>query len=246
MGFQIGLQLYSVREPLAAEFIGGLEKVAEIGYEHVEFAGFGDLSPRTIADALQRLDIRAAGAHVPAKVFDNPEAIIDDIVAIGAANATMPGLPESMRSSLEDWKESARSLEEVAKAFSDNGLTFGYHNHAFEFDSQNGFEIILRDTRILKFQLDVFWAAKAGKDPVSLIRLLGGRLQSLHCKDLAPDGRDVEVGDGVLDWPAILSAAASAGVTMLIVEMDNPRGDAFESAENSLLGLTKHIEQYEF
>ena len=232
----IALQLYSVREVLANDFFAGLRRVREIGYEYVEFAGFGGHSGSEVSNELVALGLKAAGAHVGMEVFDNPSAVIADMILIGATNATCPGLPPEMRSSPAAWEDSADKLEATAHKFLEHGISFGYHNHAFEFND-GGFSTLVNRTKVLKFQLDVYWAAKAERDPAEMIRSLTGRLQSLHCKDMARDGKDIEVGDGMLDWHKILGAAKDAGVSVFITEMDNPRGDAFASAQRSYEGL---------
>jgi sugar phosphate isomerase/epimerase len=142
-------------------------------------------------------------------------------------------VPEALRA---DWVATAARLDETAVVLGEHGIAFGYHNHAFEFEN-DGYSKLTQAAVQTNFQLDVFWAEKAGEDAISWIDKLSGRMPSIHCKDLATDGDDIEIGAGVLDWQAILEAAQAAGVTTLVTEMDNPRHEPLASAKACLDGL---------
>lgn len=235
MSFRISLQLYTVRDALAGDFLGGLAKVAEMGYSHVEFAGFGGCSAHQVARAMSSLGLLASGAHVPLSVLDDIQPVLDDLREIGCTEATLPSVPEDMRAA---WVETATRLDECALKLAEHGIAFGYHNHAFEFEG-GGYSILTGSTSHTNFQLDVYWAAKAGEDPVEWIHRLSGRIPSIHCKDMGEDGADIELGSGILNWQQILSAAKEAGVQTLVTEMDTPRMAPMQSARACLQGLTE-------
>jgi sugar phosphate isomerase/epimerase len=135
------------------------------------------------------------------------------------------------------------------------GLGFCYHNHAFEFEPMEGatgFQVMMDrlDKKLCGFELDCFWVSVAGHDPAELLQKLKGRVPLLHLKDKAQGtpvmykesvdhGAFKEVGHGVLDWPAILRAAASAGVQHYFVEQDQTPGDPVESLRQSFGYLSK-------
>jgi sugar phosphate isomerase/epimerase len=237
MSFNISLQLYTVRDALQTDFLGGIKRVSELGYPFVEFAGFGGHSAAEVARTLKGAGMKASGAHVPLSVFEDASPIIDELLAIGCNQATIPSIPEEMRSSKEKWIESAKKIENAVPVFAEAGIGLGYHNHAFEWDEFEGYATLVENAPSANLQLDVFWAKVAGQDPIEWINRLSGRLPSIHCKDFGADGVDIELGDGVLDFVEILRAAKDAGTQTLVVEMDTPRLPPMESAAKSLKGL---------
>jgi len=243
MSFDISLQLYMVRDALADDFLGGIKRVADLGYGFVEFAGFGGHSAAEIARTLDDAGIRASGAHVPLTVFDDAEPIIEEMRMIGCTQATIPSIPEAMRDSKEAWITSARKIEAAVPIFAHAGIGLGYHNHAFEWDQFDGYQILVDNAPSANLQLDVFWAKYAGQDPIEWISKLTGRLPSIHCKDYGADGADIELGDGILDFVQILEAARKAGTKTLVVEMDTPRLAPMDSAAKSLAGLRAALQR---
>lgn len=237
MAFEISLQLYMVRDALAGDFLGGLKKVADLGYPNVEFAGFGGHSAEEVARTLAECELKPSGAHVPLSVFEDASPVIDELRTIGCTQATIPSIPENMRDSAAAWIESAKKIEATVPVFADAGIALGYHNHAFEWDQFDGYQLLVDNAPSANLQLDVFWAKYAGQDPLEWIHRLHGRIPSIHCKDFGADGADIELGDGVLDFVEILRAARDAGTKTLVVEMDTPRFEPMESAAKSLVGL---------
>jgi len=130
------------------------------------------------------------------------------------------------------------------------GLTFGYHNHAFEFgklpDGTRPIDVMIEsiDPALVRFEIDVFWVSVSGNDPVELLRKFGKRVALVHLKDKAkttpvqtdenvPKDSFAEVGSGSLDFPAILKAAQAAGVQHYFVEQDQTPGDPIASLKKS-------------
>lgn len=237
MQFQVALQLYTVRDSISGRFLEGLEDVARLGFEFVEFAGFGDSNAKDVARKMKSLGLKASGAHVPLEILEENHSIVSDLHEIGCTQATLPWVPEEMR---VDWGLTASRLDERAERLAEQGIAFGYHNHAFEFEA-DGFERLTSATKSTNFQLDVFWAEKAGQSAVIWIDKLSGRMPSIHCKDLGADGADIEIGEGVLHWTEILDAAKSAGVETLVLEMDTPRREPMASAKACLDGIRRYL-----
>jgi len=123
----------------------------------------------------------------------------------------------------------------------DNGIAYGWHNHAFEFDAtpEGALPIDLIVEAGVDLELDLGWVARAGHDPVAWIEKYAGKISAAHVKDIAPDGECADedgwadVGHGVLDWTAILGALKTAGVESFVVEHDNPN-DPTRFAKRSL------------
>ncbi|HWE63245.1 MAG TPA: sugar phosphate isomerase/epimerase [Chloroflexota bacterium] len=237
---QIAVQLYTLREQTATDMPGTLQRLAEIGYRAVEFAGYGNATPKEIRRVLDKYAMRAASAHVGVPQWEQIDDVLATLQTLGCAYAVVPSLPKEQRTSLAQVKALCEQFNHWSERCRDRGIRFAYHNHAFEFDALEDstiWETLLgsTDPTLVGIELDVYWAQYAGQAPVELIGRLAGRLPLLHVKDMAntPERADVPAGSGVLDWNAILSAAARAGTEWYIVEQDHPRS-AFEDVEASL------------
>ena len=114
------------------------------------------------------------------------------------------------------------------------GLTFCYHNHDAEFkmiDGQRAFDVFSNEipADLMKFELDLGWASKAGEDPVALFAQQPGRFPLCHLKDFDADFKNiVPVGTGIINYKRILEASSKGGIEHFFVEHDMPK-DAFES-----------------
>jgi len=237
---QISLQLYTVREHTARDVPATLRRLAEIGYTAVEFAGYGGLSPRDLRAILDDLGLRASGAHVPLESWEtDPEAVISDMQALGCAHAVVPIIPPERRdeNAVAGLAESFNRWGELCRS---EGITFSYHNHAFEFaplGETTVWDLLLRETDpgLVHLELDLYWVRYGGADPEAVLRDLGERVSLVHLKDMADDEErsDLPVGEGTMPWQELLRAADAAGVEWYIAEQDNPR-DAFEDVQSSL------------
>lgn len=237
---QISLQLYTVREHTARDMPATLRRLAEIGYTAVELAGYGGLSPQDIRVLLDDLGLRASGAHVPLDSWEkDPEAVISDMHALGCAHAAVPIIPPERRDegAVAGLAESFNRWGELSRS---EGVTFSYHNHAFEFaplGETTVWDVLLRQTdpELVHLELDLYWVRYGGVDPETVLRDLGERVSLVHLKDMAEDEQrsDLPVGEGTMPWEGLLQAANAAGVVWYIAEQDNPR-DAFEDVQSSL------------
>ncbi|HVA88977.1 MAG TPA: sugar phosphate isomerase/epimerase [Chloroflexota bacterium] len=239
---EVGLELYTVRDETARDFAGTVRKVAALGYPAVEFAGYGDLAAEELRDLLAETGLRAAATHVS---LANLEADFDRELAycrtIGCSTLILPWLPPEKRSP-EFLAALAPQLNQFGRQARAAGITFGYHNHDFEFVLDEGQTLLARllaatDPDLVALELDVYWAAYAGFDPIALLREYAGRAPVVHLKDMDSSRRYTEVGDGTLDIKAIAAAAKEGGTSWLIVEHDNPTMPSLESAKRSLENL---------
>ena len=240
--FRISLQLYTIREETAKDFLGACQRVADMGYEWVELAGLGGVHPYELRSEFDKFGIGISGAHVGEDAFLDFDKVANENRELGNNEVTIAWLPEKYRDSRSAWENTAKTLEEAARKYRGQGLSLGFHNHQVEFDiygGKSGLDILLENAPSLNIQLDVFWAQKGGEDPVELIPKLSGRLPSVHMKDLGADGEDIEFGEGLLDWPHIIEACEHAGVQTLVMEMDNPLLAPLESAEVCLKNIQR-------
>lgn len=241
----IGLQLYTLRELLAQDFIGTLEKVAELGYDGVEFAGYGNLEASELKKVLDDLGLVAAGAHVPLDMLENElSAVIDYNLEIGNKFVSCPWVAEDRRQSASDWKRIAESLNRIGEETKRNGIQLLYHNHAFEFEKFDGkyaLDILFENTDpdLVQAELDVYWVYRGGEDPAEYIKKYANRVPVVHLKDVADDEEKsfAEVGEGILNLPSIFAAAESSGAQWYIVEQDICKRPPLESVKISINNL---------
>jgi sugar phosphate isomerase/epimerase len=240
---QISLQLYTVREHTARDMPATLRHLAEIGYTAVELAGYGGLPLHDLRAGLDDFGLRASGAHVPLDSWEtDPEAVISEMHALDCAHAVVPIIPPPRRDE-EAVSRLAESFNRWGELCRSEGVTFSYHNHAFEFapaGETTMWDTLLRETDpgLVHLELDLYWVRYGGVDPETVLRDLGDRISLVHLKDMAADEQrsDLPVGEGTMPWPELLRAADDAGVEWYIAEQDNPR-DAFEDVQSSLQHL---------
>lgn len=243
---RLAVQLYTLRERLQQDFQGTLRDVADIGFEGVEFAGYGGLLPEAVRDCVKELGLVPVASHVPLhRLQDELDAVIREAQIIGIGTVVCPFIPEPLRGSENQYRELAQFFNRVGQACRRAGLTFAYHNHAFEFQLWRGrtaLDLLYECTHpdLVEFELDVYWVEFARKHAARYIAQYASRCRLLHVKDMTGDEeRFFEVvGRGVLPWPLILGEAERAGVEWYIVEQDVCRRDPLESVRLSYEYLT--------
>ncbi|OGX68661.1 MAG: sugar phosphate isomerase [Paenibacillus sp. RIFOXYA1_FULL_44_5] len=247
----IGLQLYTLRSEMAADLEGTLRKVASLGYEGVEFAGYFDFPADKLRSLLDELGLTAIGSHVGlVNLRGNLAGEIEYVKAIGGSYIICPHVADNERKDADNWKKLYVELQEIGEQVTKQGLQFGYHNHAFEFDIQVDGEFALdalyqaTNSEQVLAEMDVCWVQYAGQDPVSYINKYAGRLPLLHLKDFAKDEQNhmqtLELGQGIVQLDEVIAAAAQAGVKWLIVEQDRCQNPPLESIANSMKWLKDH------
>ena len=227
---QIALQLYTVRRLAAADLSGTLRAVAAAGYRAVEIAGLPATDAGDLARLLNDAGLQAVAAHEGIEGLRNDVgAVIDRYEAIRCPRVIVPGMPEGDRRTADDVRRFAAELGSLAARFGERGIRLGYHNHTFEFEPLDGttvWDVLLAELPPeVEIELDVYWAAVGGRDPVAEIRATADRVRLLHMKDRAPgvEPHDAPAGAGTLAFPEIVEAARAAGVEWYIVEQDEPQ-----------------------
>ena len=236
---QVALELYTVRDETQRDFAGTLRRVAEMGYPGVEFAGYGGLSQQAMAELLAETGLKVPGTHVGLDLLSG-EQLDASIAYCGALQCplmVLPSLPQVLRT-LDGIRTLAPQLNAIGQRCHEAGIEFGYHNHDFEFatiEGQTLFDqlLALTDPELVKSELDVYWVAYAGLDPLALLNRLGERVALIHFKDMAADRSMTEVGRGILDMQGITEFARQHNV-WAAVENDHPTLPSLESAKLSL------------
>ncbi len=244
----IALQLYSIKELTNVDFLGTLEKVAEIGYDGVEFAGYFGTSAKDLRKALNDLGLQAAGSHIGiSELKANLDHTIDYSLEIHSPYIICPGLPEEMRDSSDSYKRTAEQFNRIGERCKENGIQFGYHNHDIEFqkfDGEYGLDLLMNHTHSdhLFVELDTFWVEHAGLHSIDFIHQYKERCRVLHMKDMKnkEDKSNIEVGSGIMDFTSITAAAKQYKVEWYTVEQeefDLPQLKSIELSLQYLIGI---------
>ncbi|MFC5652793.1 sugar phosphate isomerase/epimerase family protein [Paenibacillus solisilvae] len=247
MKVKIGLQLYTLRDETAKDFTGTLRQVAEMGYEGVEFAGYGNASAEEMRDLLNEIGLAAFGSHVSLqRLEENLDEEIAYLKTVGAKYVICPYLTaEHLAGGEAFWRELFVKFKGIGERLRAEGLEFAYHNHAFEFESKIDGEFVFDamysavDADLLKVEIDLGWVQYAGQDPLAYIAKYAGRLPLLHLKDFR-QGKPgeaidtVELGQGDLALNELIAAAEKAQVEWLIVEQDRCANPPLASVQTSI------------
>jgi len=239
MNMKLGIQLYSVRDRLDADFTGTLLALRGMGFEGVEFAwNYGKMEPQALADFLSANGLACCGLHTATDDLLNAESLSYQY----ATTLRTPGITTSCcgQEQLANWPATIKLLAECGRVAASRGLRFTYHNHAPELASQDGTTLLdalyaATDPASVYAELDTAWVLAGGADPLVYIRRYAGRLPQLHAKDYSLEKKQlVEIGRGSLDFKTIAAAAKNAGVEWLIYELDaSTIGDSLASAKES-------------
>ncbi len=237
-----GIQLYTVRAEMAKDFEGTLKAVAALGYKEFEFAGYNNKSPQEVKTLLGNLGVTAPSAHFALAEFDkNINKTIDIAKGVGHSILICPFLMPDQRKTLDDYRKVAAILNKAGEACKKAGITFGYHNHDFEFKEVEGklpMDLLLAecDKNLVKIELDLGWMTYAGKDPVEYFTKHPGRFINFHVKDMNPSTKEitVELGRGNVDFKRIFAKSKLAGVKHYFVEQDRSTMSPLESIKISM------------
>ena len=263
MKFPIAIQLYSVRDDMAADFEGTLKKVKALGYDAVEFAGLYGKSAAEVKKLCEEIGLVPLSAHVPFIDMMNDLSLLDVYAEIGCKFIVIPYLTEEYRPGNEKFADVIEGAKVLGKKANELGMKLCYHNHDFEFvkvDGEYALDILYKEVSadLLQTELDTCWVNVGGENPADYLRKYAGRAEILHLKDFvgcksenmyALIGIDEDekketggkfefrpVGSGVQNFPAILAAAEESGVEWVVVEQDMPSMDKtpMECAEMSI------------
>lgn len=267
--YKMGLQLFSIRGPLAKDLTGTIKKIASVGYEDSETYGYDPLQGKYYglkASAFRQLltdnnMITTSGHYDFTKYFDKPadammqyvDQCIEGAQALGQKYITWPWLDPTFRTQ-ENFHLLAGKLNTIGERVTKAGLGFAYHNHDFEFadyNGENGYDIIMKETDPklvkLQLQLDLYWVMHSSKrTPAELFKLQPGRFVMWHIKDMDKVSRDYsELGNGSIDFTVILPEASLAGLQYYYIEQGgNFAKDPVQSVVDSAAYFKKNLEKY--
>ena len=236
----IALQLYTLREAIADDFTGVVKKVADIGYVGVEsIFRFPNTTIEDAAQLFKDLGLEVPSAHVMPMlpIGEDKNEVLDFMGILGSTRIIGGRGPDDFKT-IDLIKRTCDLFNESQAVAAENGMTFGVHNHWWEYLQVEGhyvYQVMLEhlDPGIF-FELDTYWIQAAGVDPAKVVRDLGPRAPLLHIKDgPAVKSEPMQaIGEGVMDFPTIVQAGADT-VEWHIIELDRCATDMFEAVEKS-------------
>ncbi|PYI57157.1 sugar phosphate isomerase/epimerase family protein [Paenibacillus flagellatus] len=239
---KIAAQLYTLRDFLKTEddIATTLQRVKEIGYNAVQVSGVGPIDDRKLKELADRAGLHICATHIPySDMVNDLDAVIAKHKLWECRYVGIGGLPVEYRKDAASYAAFAKEASAIAGRLKEAGLSFVYHNHAFEFrkfeGGKSGMEILFdeSDASSFGFELDVHWVQAGGGDPIEWIRKVDGRMKVIHLKDYTVTGDSerqfAEVGEGNMNFRGILDACKETGVEWGAVEQDTCYGrDPFE------------------
>jgi len=264
--FGIGLQLYTIRDAMAKDVPGSLKMVSDLGYKYLELASYANgkfygYEPNEFKKIVSDLGMVILSSHTQVEALgitlDNAKKMAEDHAKIGVKYCIQPWVVEEARKTLDSYKKMTADWNKVGEIMKQNGIQFGYHNHNFEFDTLEGkipyYDVYMveLDKDLVTMELDIFWATKAGQNPVEMFKKYPGRFQLFHMKDMftkeapfyKPSTNDfAPVGAGLIDFKEILAANKFSGMKYMFVEQDSTKdGKPFDAIKTSITNLTTKI-----
>ena len=244
---QVAAQLYTIRDHLKTpqDTAKSMRKIRSIGYEAVQVSGMGPIGESELVKILDGEGLKCCATHEPtAAIFNETQKVIDRLHQLGCAYTAIPHYGQFLGETAESMRAFAAMCDKAGMAMKNAGIVLTYHNHNDEFRKIGG-ELILEriyaltDPANLQGEIDTYWVQAGGGNPVEWCARLKNRLPLLHMKDFGVNresrGVFAEIGNGNLDWKAIIAAAEGSGAKWFIVEQDGDwlGGDPFASLKVS-------------
>ncbi len=240
----IALQLYSVREECAKDFIGTIKAVSEMGYEGVEFAGYYNLDAKEIKRILDDFKLKVAGSHLGINTLlgDELKKTVEFNSILGNKFLIVPALPQEYTKTKEGWLKAAELLSEISEKVKPYGMRVGYHNHDIEFrpiDGEIPWDILFQNvSKDVIMQLDIGNAMHGSADPIEILKRYPRRATTVHLKEYpfsAP-----AIGEGEVKWEEIFNLCETIGGTeWYIVEYETPGRPPLESVRRCIENLRR-------
>ena len=225
----IGIQMYTVRDQLQADFEGTVTKIAQIGYRNLEFAGYYNRTPEQVRALLDKVGAVSRSSHIGAPLLRQDAAgQIKAAKTIGQEYITLPSYNFG-NEGLAGWRKGVAEFNQWGAMCRDAGLKLAYHNHNREFaplEGTSGYDVLVKETdpKLVDFELDLYWAKFADQDPLALFAKYPGRFAMWHVKDMVvtDDKKGMSpVGKGTIDFKSYFAHAQQSGLKHFFVEHDS-------------------------
>ncbi len=246
----IAVQLYSVRKDAEADLPGVLKRIAKMGYEGVEFAGYYGHSAQDVRKLLDENKLKVAGTHIGIQTLQGDELAksVEFNKTIGNRFLIVPGLKEEFRNSKDAWKKTAGLFNEISDKLKAHGMLTGYHNHAIEFTPLDGelpWDTFFGNTKKdVVMQVDTGNALHAGCNVVPFVEKYPGRALTVHLKEYSKTNDKALIGEGDVDWQKCFTLCETIGATeWYIVEQESYALPPMDCIDKCLQNLKKMLNQ---
>jgi sugar phosphate isomerase/epimerase len=240
---EIGLELYSLRNQIKTDVPGTLAKIKSWKIKEIESIGTYGMSRQEFKKLAEKNDLKIVSVAAEYdQLQKDPQSAIDEAKALGAKYIVCFWIPHNGNDfGIEETKKAIEVFSSAGKLIQQNGLTFCYHPHGYEFRPYEGgtlFDYMVKNTdaRYVNFEMDVFWIKIPGHDPVALMQKYPDRFPLLHLKDCkagtpgnlnghADVESNVILGQGTIDIAAIMRQAKKIGVKHFFIEDESSRSE---------------------
>ncbi len=255
----IGIQLWSIRDALAKDTKGTLTQLSKQGYKYVEGFGFNagkwfGMTPSEMKKTLSGLGMSMRSSHqmLTTKDFTNKtlsddfKKAVDAAAEVGQRYVICPYMANEDRNK-ESVKVLCEAFNKAGELVKSKGMIFGYHNHAFEFDTRIDDMPMYRhildntDPKLVVMEMDLCWVVRGKYNPIDWFKLYPGRFHALHMKDLASQDKDNSciIGDGIVNFKEIIANQKLGGVKLFIVELEHYKNSSVEDVAVCYKNLRK-------
>ena len=232
---KLAVQLYTLREDYSngEEFLEILEKVKEIGFDGVEFAGYAGLEPEVIKAKLDELGLVAVGCHMRIENYEGEK--LEESIKLGKAlGMKYMGVGGADHSTKEEVDKLVDVFSKANERGKDEGIKFYYHNHTEEFENEIDGKLIMdRIAEGAYLEIDTYWSYCGGADNYKYITEHKDDIILLHVKN-GIDRHPMPLGKGDNDLPSVFKAAEDAGIEWLILENDAPKPNGIDDITRSM------------
>ena len=235
----IGIQAYTYRNSFPLSVAATLDTIKALGITEMEGFHLNGATPQEFKKMLDERNIIVPSIGVDYDVMmSSPDSVVQEAKMFGAEYVMVAWIPHGQAFTIDDAKKAVADFNRVGKILHDNGLTFCYHNHGYEFGNYGDgtlFDYMAKNTdpKYVSFEMDMLWAFHGGADPAKLLYKYKGRWKLLHLKDIrkgvtndltgATDTRnDVALGTGQINVPQVLKAAKAVGIKHYFIEDESP------------------------
>jgi sugar phosphate isomerase/epimerase len=243
----VGLQLYSVRKDCEKDLPGTVAKVAKMGYQGVEFAGYYNYSAKDLRKMLDDNGLVCCGTHTAWETLAD-DKLADTIAfnkTIGNKYLICPWLKPDEANARQQWLTYAKRFGELAEKVKPHGMQVGYHNHAHDFapvDGTTGWDLLASNTpRDVIMQFDTGNALDGGGDPLVYLKRYPGRATTIHIKEYSKTNKNALIGEGDINWAEVLRLCRSGGTKWYIIEEEKEAYPPLEGVDLSLKNFRKLI-----
>ena len=237
-----GVQLYSFRDAMAKDALGTLKQIASIGIKEIESARsqkghYYGLSPEAMKMACEDLGMSLKSGHVA--LDENFQKTMEEAVTSGQPYLICSSMPSNGQT-VDNYKKVADAFNKAGEDCKKLGLKFGYHNHEYEFESDQGqvlYDILMDNTEpdLVHMELDLGWVVVAGKDPLDYFKKYPGRFPLWHLKDMDMAKKEsTEFGKGSLDIKTMMENQVASGVKHIFIEQEEYASTPLASMKHNM------------